>query len=175
MDYRLLAGRMASCLAQSQATTQSTARWDAFLRAVSFGDHSGEWTMARLTSAEAEALKEQLLARRAELLAEIRDKLAESRAHTGTGEIVQWSETGDQALATLIASTDFEIARRDIEAVREVDASLRSIAAGEYGHCVDCGRSVGFNRLQAYPTATRCTDCQGHFERRRGHGRGASL
>jgi RNA polymerase-binding transcription factor DksA len=131
--------------------------------------------MARLTKEQKAELKEQLATRRAALFEEIRNKLAESRAHTGTGQIDQWSEAGEAALATLIASTDFEMARRDIEEVREVNTALARIDAPHYGDCEDCGTSIGFNRLQAYPTAVRCTQCQGAFERQRGRGRGASL
>jgi RNA polymerase-binding transcription factor DksA len=131
--------------------------------------------MARLTQEQKAALKEQLTARRADLFEEIRTKMAESRAHTGTGQVDQWSEAGEAALATLIASTDFEMARRDIEEVREVNVALARIDERDFGECEDCGSSIGYERLHAYPSAIRCVHCQGAFEQRRGRGRGASL
>lgn len=41
----------------------------------------------------------------------------------------------------------------------EIDAALRRSAAGTYGVCEDCGRSIPAARLEARPTATRCVDC----------------
>jgi RNA polymerase-binding transcription factor DksA len=34
--------------------------------------------------------------------------------------------------------------------------------------CVDCGASVGYERLEAYPTAKRCLACQQAHEKTRG-------
>jgi RNA polymerase-binding protein DksA len=131
--------------------------------------------MARLTKDQKAALKEQLAARRTALFEEISAKLAESRAHTGTGEVDQWSEAGEAALATAIASTDFEMARRDIEEVREVDAALKRLDDQDFGECEDCGSSIGYERLHAYPSAARCVRCQGEHERLRARARGPSL
>jgi RNA polymerase-binding transcription factor DksA len=131
--------------------------------------------MARLTREQKAALKEQLTARRTALFEEIRTKLAESRAHTGTGEVDQWSEAGEAALATAIASTDFEMARRDIEEVRQVNTALARIEERDFGECEDCGMSIGFERLRAYPSAIRCTKCQGEYERLRARARGPTL
>ena len=39
------------------------------------------------------------------------------------------------------------------------------ILVGALGGCADCGADIPFVRLQANPLATRCTACQGKFER----------
>ncbi len=31
---------------------------------------------------------------------------------------------------------------------------------GSYGICLYCGKEIGFERLDAYPTAKLCIDCQ---------------
>ncbi|MDO9188717.1 MAG: TraR/DksA C4-type zinc finger protein, partial [Sulfurimicrobium sp.] len=36
---------------------------------------------------------------------------------------------------------------------------------GEYGVCGDCGEAIRFERLQAYPTAVRCVNCQQQYEK----------
>lgn len=42
---------------------------------------------------------------------------------------------------------------------REVDAAIERRNAGVYGVCIDCGRPIPLERLQARPTATRCVVC----------------
>ena len=41
------------------------------------------------------------------------------------------------------------------------------IDAGSYGQCVDCGRELPDERLEARPEAERCVDCQQKAEARR--------
>lgn len=41
----------------------------------------------------------------------------------------------------------------------EIDAALRRIDEGQYGHCESCGRALGRQRLRASPTARFCVDC----------------
>jgi DnaK suppressor protein len=37
-------------------------------------------------------------------------------------------------------------------------------AHGAYGICEDCGKSIGDERLEALPDATRCITCQAEWE-----------
>lgn len=41
-----------------------------------------------------------------------------------------------------------------------VDAALERIDAGTYGRCVECGRRIPPERLEAVPDAARCIECQ---------------
>jgi DnaK suppressor protein len=43
--------------------------------------------------------------------------------------------------------------------LRDVDAALSRLAAGQYGRCQDCGRPIPADRLTARPTATTCVAC----------------
>lgn len=52
-------------------------------------------------------------------------------------------------------------AQRELD---EVDEAIARHEAGEYGICVDCGRSIPIARLRARPTATRCVDCAARAE-----------
>lgn len=42
----------------------------------------------------------------------------------------------------------------------EAAAALERLDAGTYGQCVDCGRTIPDERLDARPEAARCVDCQ---------------
>jgi DnaK suppressor protein len=46
-----------------------------------------------------------------------------------------------------------------------VDEVLQSLATGQYGRCIECGRHIALARLRAMPLAVRCLACQDRFER----------
>lgn len=55
----------------------------------------------------------------------------------------------------------------DSELERErVLAALRRLDDGSYGSCMDCGRPIGDDRLEARPQADRCLACEEKAERR---------
>jgi len=128
-----------------------------------------------LTEQQRAQVAERLAARRAELVREIAQKMADSRDRVGTGNIDQIIEGGDSALAEAMAGLDVAEAQRDLAELRDIDAANARLADGTYGACVDCGEAIPAARLAAYPTAKRCTDCQTVHERRRGTGPGARL
>ena len=43
--------------------------------------------------------------------------------------------------------------------LREVDAAIGRLEAGEYGQCEQCGQPIAAARLAARPTATTCIRC----------------
>lgn len=57
-----------------------------------------------------------------------------------------------------------EVLRAQLERVR---TALGRVDAGTYGQCVDCGRELPDERLEARPEAERCVDCQQKAEARR--------
>jgi len=43
--------------------------------------------------------------------------------------------------------------------LREIDAALGRLDAGEYGYCGGCGNPISTARLQAVPFARNCVEC----------------
>jgi RNA polymerase-binding transcription factor DksA len=48
-----------------------------------------------------------------------------------------------------------------------VDDALTRMREGTYGTCVDCGKTIAPERLEALPEAARCIDCQRRVDRGR--------
>ncbi len=121
--------------------------------------------MSALSQQQIEELKAQLRARQAKLLEEIRDELARSGDQHYIDLAGRVTDLGDASVADLLADQEAAHIDRQVNEVRDIEAALARIKAGEYGVCIDCGDGVVFGRLQAYPTAKRCIPCQERREK----------
>ena len=105
-----------------------------------------------------------------QLLAELEQSAAVLH-HNGardTGELSSFDQHPADS-GTNLADADREEASLEVllgqqERVREALSRLR---AGTYGRCIDCGRELPDERLEARPEAERCVDCQQKVEARR--------
>jgi RNA polymerase-binding transcription factor len=121
--------------------------------------------MTRLTSRQTRQLATKLETMRSTSLGLAHETLvrAEEDAFvTLAGEVPDFS---DQATATSLIDFEHELARRNADAIRQVDDALSRIGSRRFGSCIDCGDDIGFARLMAFPTAQRCVTCQGLHER----------
>jgi DnaK suppressor protein len=50
----------------------------------------------------------------------------------------------------------------------QVERALERVREGAYGICETCGRRIPSARLQYQPAATRCVECQSHWDRANG-------
>lgn len=118
-----------------------------------------------ITDAEREELKATIEQRRTRLAEEIRGDLARSRSDSFGAIAGEAPDSGDQALASLVADTDNAETNRDVRELQELDAAIERIGDGSYGACADCGDDIPVARLRAYPGAFRCIACQSVYER----------
>jgi DnaK suppressor protein len=63
--------------------------------------------------------------------------------------------------------TEFAMNEHETAELGDIEAAMERMDAGTYGQCTDCGVSIPPARLNAYPTAKRCIDCQTETEQRR--------
>ena len=56
--------------------------------------------------------------------------------------------------------TEFAINEHETAELGDIEAALERLDAGTYGQCSECGVTIPPARLNAYPTAKRCIDCQ---------------
>ena len=63
--------------------------------------------------------------------------------------------------------TEFAMNEHETAELGDIEAALKRIQTGTYGQCTDCGVVIPPARLQAYPTAKRCINCQSLAEQHR--------
>ncbi len=104
-----------------------------------------------------ESIRDQLLARRAELEA-LREGSGESRApvqldQQSVGRLSRMDAMQQQAMAE---ATEAQRARE----LAEIRAALTRIEQDDYGYCEDCGTEIPEKRLLLYPAIRYCVACQ---------------
>ena len=111
--------------------------------------------------------KTQLIAARTELLARMAHERGGvvSRAEVAADHFDNAMESRAQIQTE--RQTEFAINEHETAELGDIDAALERLQAGTYGICADCGVSIPPARLNAYPTAKRCIDCQSLSEHHR--------
>jgi RNA polymerase-binding protein DksA len=111
--------------------------------------------MHHLTSGQRESLQAAMGARATEL-----------REALGTRSLEDHREdTDDDAVIDQESAMEVNALERHSNELKALEAALKRLQAPDYGECADCGEGIPYVRLQANPLATRCTACQGQFER----------
>ncbi len=98
------------------------------------------------------AVRERLLRRREELRARAAEASAEAR-HEADPLSADFAEQVTQRENDDVLGAISDSARAEVELL---DAALRRLAAGRYGHCAGCGEEIEPGRLAAVPHAERC-------------------
>jgi DnaK suppressor protein len=106
-----------------------------------------------METADLASIRRALLAERARLVEEI------GEAIVAPGQMTYGSQA---AAASQVFAQQRDLALRDradhqLELVTEALARLDD---GTFGTCVQCGRPIAAERLEALPWAARCIDCQ---------------
>ncbi len=114
--------------------------------------------------------KDRLLQERQQLLQRIaRERGGQvSRVDMAAEHDVRASDA--RAQATTEINEEFAMNEHETAELLAIDAALQRLAQGGYGQCLDCGVALAEARLQACPTALRCTVCQTRFEAAHGGG-----
>ena len=111
-------------------------------------------TQDRLTD-----FRSQLEKRQGELRIELHDvKSAPVRTESDSQDIEQaYANDQDQEV-------DEEIHDQHVLELRDIEAALQRMDAGQYGICQDCDTAIDIKRLSAYPVARRCLKCKQALE-----------
>jgi DnaK suppressor protein len=117
-----------------------------------------------LTEFDSEQVERRLRERAAEI-ATRREQLARSAENMLDSELADYDQhPADQGTETheqeLDETTDMMLAAE----AENVEVALQRLAEGNYGKCVDCGKDIPRERLEAIPEAIRCIDDQARYE-----------
>lgn len=72
---------------------------------------------------------------------------------------------GDEAAASTEQDFNHVLHERYLRELQAIEAVRRRLSAGQADRCAECGEEIGYERLLAYPFATRCVDCQARHEK----------
>ena len=121
--------------------------------------------MPELTDKQIQTLRQHMLDRQRVLVEEVREQRSQTAEDGNGGALGGVGDAGDESVLRMVTDLHLQEAGRDVEELRDIDAALERIEAGEYGQCEQCGNDIGHARLEVQPTATRCIECQSQFEK----------
>jgi DnaK suppressor protein len=125
------------------------------------GGSCGEFAMiSHLTSTQLSSLKTALRSRFEALRQSVHEHLLKSDDERTRLLADSVRDAEDESVADLVIDLDLAEIDRDLEELRDVEATLGRMQQNAYGVCSDCRAPIPFERLKAYPTAKRCHRCQ---------------
>lgn len=114
------------------------------------------------------AVRQRLLAERADLEDDIRDRTVGDEAVVPLDPLNESggvpSDQVDDADAMSDSERNQALLRNSTTLLKQVNAALERLDAGTYGKCVRCGKDIAARRLEALPYVTLCIDCQAAVE-----------
>jgi RNA polymerase-binding protein DksA len=120
--------------------------------------------MAALTRKDTDHFEQRLKQRREELRWSIHDALVRTEREDLSEIAGRVRDAGEESVADSVATMNLTVLDREVDELRDVEAALQRIRDGLYGQCQDCSGEIGLDRLEAYPTAKRCVECQRRHE-----------
>lgn len=127
--------------------------------------------MSKLTNTDIQRYQQRLRAQHAALREHIQNILLDSKRDEFTQLAGRVHDRGEESVADLLASTSLALIDREVGELRDMEAALKRISTGIFGQCDVCGDDIERDRLDAYPSAKRCVDCERDHELRSAGGR----
>lgn len=102
---------------------------------------------------QTERFRERLLEERAQLLADVQQKVQGLSAAERVSEDEQAQRFHDDFV-------HLRLSTMDVERLRLVNEALDRIQTGDYGVCLNCEQPIPLRRLQVVPWTRYCVQCQ---------------
>ena len=113
----------------------------------------------RVEPQRARALRRTLEAQR-RLLEQITRRERHAVREDGAWESEPGADLAEHCGADIQGDLDLALLAMHTELLQEIDQALSKLDRGTYGECVECGGEIPERRLEALPSATRCTTCE---------------
>ncbi len=81
----------------------------------------------------------------------------------------RFADLNDQATEEEIRALELRARDRERKLINKINKTISQIDSRDYGFCQECGEEIGFNRLQARPTADLCIECKTIAEMKEKH------
>jgi RNA polymerase-binding transcription factor DksA len=108
---------------------------------------------------------EKRLRERAEEIAARREQLRLSSENMLDSELTDYDQhPADSGTETHEQQLDETTEMMLASEAENVEVALARLAKGDYGKCVDCGKDIPRERLEAIPEAVRCIEDQARYE-----------
>jgi DnaK suppressor protein len=117
-----------------------------------------------LTETQLEELGRMLRERHEALRAELEEEEQASEQARESRGAKELQDSSDFSSAEAMADISSAVMSHHRGGIHEVRAALRRLEDGSFGQCVECAREIGYERLRAYPAASRCIQCQSRRE-----------
>ena len=125
--------------------------------------------MAQLTDDQLAQLKTRLQDLYLKLREGVRTEIEDSGDQHYADLAGSVADPGDASVADTLVDTEAALTDKQVNEMREVEATLKRLAELDFGDCEECGGEIGFERLMAYPTTRRCVRCQELHEKTYAH------
>lgn len=127
-----------------------------------------------LTAGQHALLEAALTSRKHQLEAQIAQQLGGVSRVEHAREVLL-DDADDATARDADREVDLALGDRHASELRAVNEALARLPTPAYGHCLDCGVQIAFDRLVQNPQVTRCVNCQSAVESRHGAVRRATL
>jgi DnaK suppressor protein len=115
-----------------------------------------------------DGMRESLIARRAEIQAEV-DRMATEMRWLGGDQEDEAGSLGNHLAddgSDVMEQERLSTISADLQdMLRQIDGALERMDDGSYGICQRCGQPINPERLEAFPYVAYCIDCQTLLER----------
>ena len=109
--------------------------------------------------------KTRLLSERQQLLARIAEQRGGQLSRVDMAARHDMHAMESHARTITEMGEEFAMNEHETAELAAIDAALERLAQGLYGQCLDCGVVIPEARLNAYPMALRCVNCQSAAEK----------
>ena len=104
-------------------------------------------------------LKDMLVERQSELVAEVQGKIRGVRAD-GAEKPHEVMDQGEASEVDIQEDIELALLQMKAETLNKINEALARLEEGRYGMCFECGDEIAEARLRALPFAVRCKDCE---------------
>ncbi|MBX3460428.1 MAG: TraR/DksA C4-type zinc finger protein [Planctomycetes bacterium] len=114
------------------------------------------------TRKEVEELREKLIARRAQLMGDVKD--LEAEAFSDETQHVSTNHLADSSFEQYEQEFNLSMIENETEELKEIGRALEKIDLGTFGECEACGIDISIERLHAMPYTRICIHCRTKYE-----------